>query len=242
MSVFAGAAVLVALLVALFGPAERAGSIADAMAAIAATGAALAAIYLSREALARTDRQLADAWRVTVLSRYPLLLPIHQSVAFPDSTGTLSDHPPTEHRFRLDSPRVGSYAFVADTRDSFIVPVQNVGEGPALRVTGTLWRNDGSAGSLDGPSAVGAGQIVIMTASLCPAGQAIPGHFDAAVGSLPARPSDALYFWLDLSYIDVFGNLLGASALFDPQGLGAWRFITEPRIEAGNSKATAASR
>jgi hypothetical protein len=232
VSVFIGCAALTALLIALLGPAGRADGIADATAAIAATGAALAAIYLSREALARTDRQLADAWQVTVLSRYPLLLPLHQSVTFPDSAGTISAHPPTEDRFRLDSPRVGSYAFVADTRDRFMIPVENAGEGPALRVAGRLWRSDGAAGNVDGPSALGAGHVAIMTTLLCPPGQTVPEDFGVALCGLPDPRPEALYYWLELSYIDVFGNSLGASALFDPSGLGAWRYIDKPRIGA----------
>lgn len=234
VSTFIAAVALAALLAALLGPAGRAGAVADAMAAIAATGAALAAIYLSREALARTDKQLADAWQVTVLSRYPLLLPIHQSVSFPGSTGTISDHPPTEERFRLESPSTASYAFVADTRDRFLVPVENAGEGPALRVAGKLWRSDGTAGELDGPSAVGAGRVAIMSACLRTAGQAVPDGFGKAMEGMMNRPPGMLYYWLDLSYIDVFGNPLGVSALFDPRGLGAWRYIEEPRIGASH--------
>jgi hypothetical protein len=232
-SLLIGAAVLAALVIALVGPADRADGISSAMAAIAATGAALAAVYLSKQALARTDRQLTDAWRVTVLSRYPLLLPLHQSVTYPDSAGTIGAHPPTEHRFRLDSPRVGAYAFVADIKDRFMIPVENAGEGPALRVAGRLRRSDGAAGDIDGPSAVGAGQVAIMTAMLRPSGQAVPDDFDAALRSLPDRRAGTLYYWLDLSYIDVFGNLLGSSALFDPGGLGAWRYIDKPRIPDG---------
>ncbi len=228
-AVFIVAAALAALLVALLGPAGRANGVANAIAAIAASGAALAAIYLSKEALARTDRQLADAWRVTVLSRYPLLLPIHQSVTFPDSAGTINAHPPTEDRFRLDSPFLGSYAFVADTRDRFVIPVENTGEGPALRVAGRLWRNDGAVGDVDGPSALGAGRVAIMTARLHDGGQTIPEHFDEALTDL-GNHRGMVYFWLNLSYIDVFGNVLGSSALFDPRGLGVWRYIDEPKI------------
>ena len=228
VAVFIAATALTALLVALLGPAARANGIADAVAAVAATGAALTAIYLSREALARTDRQLADAWRVTVLSRYPLLLPIHQSVTFPESAGTINAHPPTEDRFRLDSPNPGAYAFVADSRDRFVIPVENAGEGPALSIAGRLWCSDGAAAEVDGPSALGAGRVAIMTARLRNAGQAIPRPFDEALGGLGNR--ETVYFWLELSYDDVFGNALGSSALFDPRGLGAWRYIDKPKI------------
>ena len=228
-ALFIAATALAALLVALLGPAARANGIADAVAAVAATGAALAAIYLSREALARTDRQLADAWRVTVLSRYPLLLPIHQSVTFPDSAGTISPHPPTEDRFRLNSPYLGSYAFVSDSRDRFVIPVENTGEGPALSIAGKLWRSDGTVADVDGPSALGAGRVAIMTARLHDAGLATPERFEEAIIGL-RNPRGPVYFWLDLSYTDVFGNALGSSALFDPRGLGAWRYIDKPKI------------
>jgi hypothetical protein len=229
-TVFVASAALAALLFAFLGPQERAGAVAGAMAAIAATGAALVAIYFSKGALARTDQQLADAWRVTVLSRYPLLLPIHQSVSFPESAGVIDYHPPTQDRFRLDSPHQGSYAFVADTPDTLIVPIENAGEGPALRIRGTLRRGDGAVGEIDGPSALGAGRVAIVTARLRTTGDAIPPEFGEAIRTVGNQPG-AVYYWLDLSYVDVFGNALGACALFDPRGLGAWRHIYGPKIE-----------
>ena len=165
-----GAVVLVAVGLALWfalaGPTGRAGAVAGALAAAASTVAALAAIYLSKEALARTDRQLASSFRATVLSRYPLLLPIHQSVSFPDSGGNIAAHPPSEERFRLSSAQSASYAFVADTKDGFIIPIENVGEGPALGIVGRLWRSDGCVAELVGPSALGAGRVAVMTALL----------------------------------------------------------------------------
>jgi|HubBroStandDraft_5_1064220.scaffolds.fasta_scaffold171681_2 hypothetical protein len=230
MAVLVTCAALGALMFAFLGPEGRADAVAGAMAAIAATSAALAAIYLSKEALARTDQQLADAWRATMLSRYPLLLPIHQSVSFPASAGVIDVHPPTQDRFRMDSPHQGSYAFVAGTPDALIIPVENAGEGPALRIMGTLWRNDGAAGEIDGPSALGAGRIAIMTARLGLAGQVMPQEFGGAIRSAGDRPG-TVYYWLDLSYIDVFGNMLSACALFDPTGLGAWRHTHGPKIE-----------
>jgi hypothetical protein len=229
-----GAVVLVAvglgLWFALAGPSGRADAVAGALAAAASTVAALAAIYLSKEALARTDRQLASSYRATVLSRYPLLLPIHQSVSFPDSGGNIAAHPPSEERFRLSSAQSTSYAFVTDAKDTFIIPIENVGEGPALGIVSQLWRTDGSMAELVGPSALGAGRVAIMTALLQSAGEELPVAFEAAIATLGESGSGAFY-WLELSYADVFGNALGASALFDPRGLGAWRYIYGPRIE-----------
>jgi type II secretory pathway pseudopilin PulG len=224
------AAVAAAVLFAIAGPAGRASAVASALAAVAATTAALAAIYLSREALARTDQQLSAAERATILSRYPLLLPIHQSVAFPESGGNIAPHPPTHDRFRLDSESLGSYAFVADTKDRFIIPVENVGEGPALRISGRLWRSDGALGDVVGPSALGAGRVAIMTARLQDEQETLPGAFEEAIKAT-GEPQGGPYYWLDLSYADVFENALGACALFDPRGLGAWRHHYGPRIE-----------
>jgi hypothetical protein len=234
MLALAGCAVLVVVIAALafafVGPSGRTDAVSGALAAVASTGTALVAVYLSVQALRRTDDQLASAWQATVLSRYPLLLPIHQSVAFPDSAGVIARHPPTEDRFRLDAPHLGSYAFVADTRDHFVVPVENAGEGPALRISGKLWRGDGALGALAGPSVLGAGRVAVMTADLRGVGTAIPDAFAAAIASCGGSPGVA-YYWLDLSYVDVFGNALGASALFDPRGLGAWQHTHGPRIE-----------
>ena len=145
-----GAGVIGALVFAFTGPSGRTDAVSGALAAMASTGTALVAVYLSLQALHRTDDQLAGAWRATVLSRYPLLLPIHQSVTFPDSAGILADHPPTQDRYRLAPPQLGSYAFVADTKDRFVIPVENAGEGPALRISGKLWRSDGAQGDVVG--------------------------------------------------------------------------------------------
>jgi hypothetical protein len=225
-----GAVVLAALVFAFTGPSGRTDAVSGALAAIASTGTALVAVYLSVQALRRTDDQLASAWRATVLSRYPLLLPVHQSVTFPDSVGTITDHPPTEERYRLDSPQLGSYAFVADTKDRFIIPVENAGEGPALRISGKLWRSDGARGEVVGPSVLGAGRLAVMTASLRDDGRAIPDAFGEAIRSHADTPGGT-YYWLDLSYLDVFGNTLGACAMFDPRGLGAWHHTHGPQIE-----------
>jgi hypothetical protein len=228
-----GAVVVGALVFAFTGPSGRTDAVSGALAAMASTGTALVAVSLSVQALRRTDDQLASAWRATVLSRYPLLLPIHQTVTFPDSAGTIADHPPTVERYRLDPPNLGSYAFVANTKNRFMIPVENAGEGPALRISGKLWRSDGAQGDVVGPSVLGAGRIAIMTASLRNDGLAIPAAFGEVIGSCGDTPG-IVYYWLNLSYLDVFGNTLGACALFDPRGLGAWHHTYGPQIEVAH--------
>ena len=231
------AAVGAALWFALAGPASRAGDVASAFAALASTLAALAAIYLSREALARTDEQLASARMATILSRYPLLLPIHQSVAFPDSSGRMNFHPPSEDRFELKSASAGCYAFVEDTaKDKFIIPVENAGEGPALGITGRLWRNDGALGEVTGPATLATNCTAIMTAQLQGAGTDLPEAFKNEIHRVGDR-TRSTYFWLDLSYFDVFNNARSARAMFDPHGMGAWHHCYEPTVKAGDQDA-----
>lgn len=230
VGLFIAVAIGAALWFALSGPAARAGAVAGALATVASTVVALAAIYLSKEALARTDQQLASARRATILSRYPLLLPIHQSVAFPESSDNIASHPPTETRFRLTTASFGCYAFIADTNDRFIIPIENAGEGPALQITGELWRSDGTMGEVIGPSALGTGRIAIMTAALQDVRKPIPEAFEEALKDTGGDTGRAFY-WLALSYFDVFSNMFDAHALFDPRGLGVWIHGHEPRVE-----------
>ncbi|WP_146073796.1 hypothetical protein [Amycolatopsis sp. CA-126428] len=222
IAVLAAAAVVAAFCFAATGTDTRAGALSGALAALASTTAALTALHLSREALKRTDRQLAGARREMVLSRYPLLLPLHQSVSFPGSGGAISFHPPTAERFRLLPPELGNYAFVADNDNRFVVPIDNVGEGPALQVAGRLWRSDRAWGELVGPTALAAGRTAILTAQLSETGSELPAEFAAAAPDGPAC------CWLELDYFDVFGNPVTTRALFDPHGLGAWRHVTYP--------------
>jgi hypothetical protein len=214
---------------AVRGPDGRAGAVAGALSAIASTTAALTALYLSREALARTDRQLAHARRALVLSRHPLLLPVHQSVSFPGSSGNIAAHPPTRERFALAPPSVGSYAFVEDTGDRFLIPVENSGEGPALQVAGRLWRSDGHSGPLVGPTVLGVSKVGIFVARLGGDAGRPPPAFDRAVKALSGRPQ-ALFYWLEMSYVDVFSTPLRGEALFDPRDLGAWHCVTIPAV------------
>lgn len=211
-----------ALVVAFTWRAQRAAAVAGSFSAIASTIGVLAAIYLSRQALSRTDRQLTETRRSLVLSRYPLLLPVHQSVAFPDSGGMLAQHPPAQERFALTSAPAPAYAFLAIAKDRFLVPVENVGEGPALRVRGTLWCSDGRNGPVDGVPALGAGRTGVMTAVIRADGRPLPEEL-RSMTSQDAGPSIA--YWLDLEYADVFANPRRTTALFDPRGLGAWHYV-----------------
>jgi hypothetical protein len=185
---------------------------------------ALTAVYLSTQTLARTDRQLAANQRAIVLSRYPLLLPIHQSVVFPQSGGGLAHHPPAEERYVLMSAPASGYAFVADTKDRFLVPVENVGEGPAIRVRGSLWCSDRRWGVLIGPVAVGAGQTAVMVASLATSVDQLPDGFRTQLDAAPELNPNGVY-WLELEYADVFLNTRKGAAFFDPTGVGAWRYV-----------------
>lgn len=221
-----------ALAFAVFGPADRAGAVASVLATLASTAAALTALYLSREALARTERQLELARRATVLSRYPLLVPVHQSIAFPESTGVLAAHPPARERFRLAAPAAGSYAFLEDTTGRFVIPVENTGEGPALQIRGTLWRDDGCVGAVVGPTVLGAGKLMVMTATLSAGAAALPDRFTQALAAVvgPKR-DDAAFYYLELAYTDVFANERAAAAVFDSRGSGAWRHVAPPEVE-----------
>ncbi len=218
------AAIGAALFFALKGPDARAGAIAGALSAAASAMAALTALHLSREALSRTDQQLAHARLVMTLSRRPLLLPVHQSVSYPDSSGRLAAHPPTADRFMLRPPDVGSYAFVADTNDTLLLPIENSGEGPAIRVVGGLWHRSGRKGSLVGPTVIGAGKSAIFTVRLGAPIDDLPTAFLEAVGGV-GRGEGHDFYWLELTYDDVFGNSLSGWAFFDPRGLGAWHVV-----------------
>lgn len=224
--VFAVATVVaISLWFALRGPDSRAGAVVGALAAIASTTAALTALHLSRNALARTDQQLAHARLVTVLSRHPLLLPVHQSVAFPDSSGALAAHLPTQDRFKLIPPPVGTYAFVADTPGTFLVPIENAGEGPALNVVGTLWHQDGTRGLLAGPTTVGAGKTAVYRAALSEQAEPLPDGFAKALAAAGEAGTIGC-FWLETQYSDLFANAVATTAYFDPRGLGGWKTIS----------------
>ncbi|MFD6260526.1 hypothetical protein ACFWFK_05265 [Micromonospora chalcea] len=222
--VFAGAvavcAAVAAVVVAVAGPGQRAAPVVGSFAVIASTVGALAAVHLSRQALARTDQQLEESRRSLVLSRYPLLLPVHQAVAFPESGGMVAHHPPAEDRFVLASAPAPAYAFLAITKDRLVIPVENVGEGPALRISGMLWCSDGRSGPVTGVSALGAGRGGVLAAVLREDGRPAPEKLRAMVAR---ATGPAVAYQLDLHYVDVFANARRTTALFDPRGRGAWQ-------------------
>jgi hypothetical protein len=215
-------AAITAVVVAFTWPTQRAASVAGSFAVIASTVGALAAIHLSRQALSRTDRQLAEARRSVVLSRYPLVLPIHQAVTFPDSGGLLAQHPPAEERFALTAAPTPAYAFLAVTKDRLLIPVENVGEGPALRIRGALWCSDGRNGPIAGAPALGTGRTGVMVAVIRTDGRPLPAEFRSVLAD---RSVPTTAYWLDLEYADVFANTRRTAALFDPRGTGAWHYV-----------------
>jgi hypothetical protein len=218
---------------AAFGPADRAGAVASALVALASSAAALTALYISREGLARTDLQLANARLAIVLSRYPVLVPLHQSVVFPETSGLVAHHPPSVERFRLTGAAAGTYAFIQDTNDRYLLPVENAGEGPALEITGRLWSADGRHADLQGASMIGKGRTAVYRGLLAPAGaRQLP--VPERLAECRAEPGAPPGFLLELTCTDVFGNAFTASAVFDPAGVGAWRAlrVSGPAISA----------
>jgi hypothetical protein len=218
----AAGAVATAVWVALAGPPTRAAAIAGSLVAVGSTTGTLVAIYLSSQALSRSDRQLAATRRAIVLGRYPLLVPVHQSVAFPDSGGRLAAHPPAESRFALTSPPASAYAFVADTKDRLFLPVENVGEGPAIRIRATLWCTDGRSGPAAGVSVLGAGRIDVLVATIRARDAELPVEFQAYIHDRAEVPNA---YWLELEYRDVFDNARRGMAFFDPRGTGTWHYV-----------------
>ncbi|SCG61062.1 hypothetical protein [Micromonospora humi] len=215
-------AAVAAVVVAVAWPTPRAAPVVGSFAAIASTVGALAAIHLSRQALARTDRQLEESRRSLVLSRYPLLLPVHQAVAFPDTGGMVAPHPPAEERYALASAPAPAYAFLALTKDRLVIPVENVGAGPALRVSGTLWCSDGRSGPVTGVPALAAGHSGVLAAVLREDRRPAPVGLRALVAD---DGGPAVAYQLDLDYVDVFAHARRTSALFDPRGRGAWHHL-----------------
>jgi hypothetical protein len=204
---------------AAFGPANRAAAVGSALVALASAAAALTALYISGEGLLRTDEQLTNAHRALVLSRYPILVPMHQSVGYAENSGLLAHHPPSADRFRLTGTSVATYAFIQDTNDRYLLPVENSGEGPALEVSGALWASDGRRAELRGASMIGRGRTIILSGTLAATAAPAPER----LAECQAGPGTAPGFLIELTYVDVFGNLFTASAVFDPGGVGAWR-------------------
>ncbi|MGY0004012.1 hypothetical protein ACW0Q9_08930, partial [Micromonospora sp. I033] len=101
----------------------------------------------------------------------------------------------------------------------FLVPVENVGEGPALRIRGTLWCSDGRNGPVTGVPALGVGRTGVLAVTLRADGRPLPEEFRSMT------EHDGVAFWLDLEYADVFANPRRTAALFDSHGRGAWHYV-----------------
>lgn len=219
VAAFVTAAWTAGLCFAAFGPSSRASAVASVLVALASSAAALTALYISREGLLRTDEQLANAHRALLLSRYPLLVPVHQSVGYPENSGLLARHPPSIERFQLTGTSVGTYAFIQDTNDRYLLPVENSGEGPALEVRGTLWSSDARRAELQGASMIGRGRTVVLTGAL----SATSAHAPERLAECQGADGSAPGFLVELTYADLFGNAFTMSAVFDPSGVGGWR-------------------
>ena len=214
------------LIFAMYGPEDRATAIVSAVSAVSATAAALTAVWLGREAIAQAQNQVSEARRATVLSRYPLVLPIHQPLTQTGTGALLSEHPPAEERYVLPSGPEFSRCFVADTRDRFNVPLENVGEGPALELEGTLTRvRDLQCGRLVGVQAMGAGSFAVSTASLTRVRRALPKPLSDYIDSHDELINTDAYC-VELAYKDVFGVKRCLAGVFDPRGLGSWQLVT----------------
>jgi hypothetical protein len=204
---------------AAFGPSGRAAAVASALVALSSAVAALTALYISREGLSRTDAQLANAHRTLVLSRYPILVPVHQSVEYPANSGQVGPHPPSDKPFRLTGSSIGTYAFIQQTNDRYLLPVENSGEGPALEISGTLWSTDGRRAELQGTSTIARGRTVVLSGTLTASTAPAPER----LAECQAGPGASPGFLVEIAYVDVFGHAFTASAVFDASGVGAWR-------------------
>lgn len=215
-----------ALAFAFLGPAARAGAVASVFTAVASLLAALSAVYLSREALARTDSQVAMSRQALVLSRFPLVVPLHDPIHYPGGSGQLVAHPPAEERYVLDSQTSSTFAFLTERDGTCYVPLGNVGEGAALGLQGTLWCSNGKHCALRGSSVLGAKEKTTMVGRLestvAPLPQGLVDHLE----SLPSESRVAIdHFWLSMEYMDVFQNRCQSVAVFSPHGVGSWRLM-----------------
>jgi hypothetical protein len=221
--VVAAVVVVGTIVIALLAPVGRAQALTSALAIL--TGVVLGVL-----ALEATREQTEEARRATEVSRHAILVPVHDPVDVP-ITGSATRHPPTRNEFRLDFPTTARYAFfVNETRSDHgerrtaVLPIRNVGEGPALAVTGRLHAADGFIGELLGAAAVGGGETTVMKAILVLATNGpVPAAFTAwrrSQGDASDDLSDA--YCLELRCVDIFGHAWRGLCFYDPRGLGAW--------------------
>jgi hypothetical protein len=235
LAIIAIALVASALAFAFLGPASRAGAVASVLTAVASLLAALSAIYLSREALARTDSQVAINRRALVLSRFPLLVPLHEPVHYPGGSGQLVAHPPAQDRYVLDPQSSSTFAFLTERDGTCYVPLENVGEGAALGLRGALWCSNGKHCAVRGSSVLGAKQKTTMVGRLESTNAPLPQAFADHLESLPSDSRVAFeHFWLSLEYRDVFQNPRESFAVFYPHGVGSWRLVGGQVADVGS--------
>lgn len=217
------AAVITALIIAVTSPPRAASAITGVLTASASITAALTALFLSTAALTRSDRQLLAGVRALQASRLPYLAPLHESQMMPGS-GSLMEYPPTEQRLPSMPNSSGIALFLADTRNRFLLPIENVGVGPALNLEGELGCSDGRVGRLTGAAFVAVGSRVTLAAEVHTASTSPPDEVVSMANAFDGR----IYYWIELEYEDVFGIQHLSRAIFDSRGIGAWRQLSSP--------------
>lgn len=216
LSIVAVAAVLVLGMAgwyAITGAPARAAAVVGVLVAVASTLAALSALYLSTAMLSRSDRQLAATLQAMQVGQLPYLAPLHESSERRDSAPALK-RPPAELPFSL--PDRGEY-FRLDKRDFAVLPIANLGVGPAIHVAGALWCSDGRRGDLEGVRVVAPGARALFSVRLETGSAPHPELLTQTV----QRMSDPTFF-LEVFYEDVFGKRHVLRALFNPAGIGEW--------------------
>jgi hypothetical protein len=209
----------VAFAFALTGPADRAAAVAGVLTASASAVAALTALFISLSSLARSDRQLETSRAALEASQLPFISPVHESRRIPGS-GALTFYPPTKNRLPAIPDGIPLNLFVADTNNTFTVPVENIGIGPALGVEGELSCSDGRTGLLTGAVFVAAGRQTLLTVEIAPV-TAVWDKFEAFALGATCEP----IFLLELRYTDVFGADHASRSVFRPEGLGSWQQV-----------------
>lgn len=204
------AAAIGALAFAMFGEVERGGVVAGALASVGTLAVASAALYVSHQSVVRSEEQIQESRRALELSYTPVIVPIHNVGGLPAATGTLAKHPPAEERYTLSTPSRTDYAFVEESDGTCFVPIQNVGPGPALRISVRLRGPQGSVGNALNRSALVAGGVAQLSLRLSDKVRWEGGaSFDRA-------------YALEIECEDVFGRTHLTSAHFETAGTGAW--------------------
>lgn len=225
--VLAGGICLAALVYSLIGPLERGEAVVGAIVSIASTSVALIAVWLAWQSLAQSDAQIRQSREEMHLSRRPLLLPVHQPLGSPSSSASLQYHPPAEERYELRPTEPPAFAFLQDATGDLYIPVENVGEGPAVSLTGKIASSDGKIRRLTGSTGLASGALTTLRSNPAPVGDGPSPDPDFAkfVESLLPSLRNSCYH-LRIEYLDIFGSPHVTVALFDPRGVGAWHVHT----------------